>query len=255
MRRPPCFLAHFDAKQCKNSFQQPHSSDPSSFLCSIAFQSRYICSLLLDLDPYGGNYPDGIFPLFYEHVTRELAPKFSVIFRHLLGSRCCPRVKRISLLEIGDYRHISITPLLSKVFEKIVAGKLRYFLESNSLLPPSLLSYHRGLETCDVLLTLYHHLKVALDRDMERKLDHLDFSSALDRVSHCGLLHKLRSIGVGGQLLYTVSEFLSDIRQHNHLDGKIGASVDVAFGAPQGSLRVLSSRVDVVFGVSFGFAG
>ena len=32
---------------------------------------------------------------------------------------------------------------------------------------------------------------------MERRLVQLDFSAAFDRVGHCSLLYKLRSIGVG----------------------------------------------------------
>ena len=38
-----------------------------------------------------------------------------------------PVSKEPSFLDVGDYRPISITPLLSKVFEKIVTGKLTYF--------------------------------------------------------------------------------------------------------------------------------
>ena len=37
----------------------------------------------------------------------------------------------------------------------------------------------------------------------------------------------MRSIGVGGQFLSIVSEFLSDTRQRARLDGKVSASVDV----------------------------
>ena len=33
------FSAHFDAKQCRNRFRQPHSCDPFPILCSVAFQS------------------------------------------------------------------------------------------------------------------------------------------------------------------------------------------------------------------------
>ena len=66
--------------------------------------------------------------------------------------------KKSSSSDIGDYRSISITPLLLKVFEKIVAGKLRHFLESNSLFPPSQFAYRSGLETFDALLTLSLHL-------------------------------------------------------------------------------------------------
>ena len=68
-----------------------------------------------------------------------------------------------SSLNVGDDSPISITPLMSKVVEKIVSRKLSNFLESNSLLPPHF-SYRRNLETCDALLTLSHHLLVVLDR-------------------------------------------------------------------------------------------
>ena len=76
---------------------------------------------------------------------------------------------------------------------------------SNSLPPPSHISYRKGLKTCDALLTLSHNLQVALDRSMKGRLVQLDFSAAFDRVSHRGLLYKLRSIGVGGQFLSIVS--------------------------------------------------
>ena len=79
-----------------------------------------------------------------------------------------------------------------------MAGKLSHFLHSNSLLPPSQFSHRRGLKTSDALLTLSHSLQVALDRGMKGRLVQLDFSAAFDRVSHRGLLYKLRSIGVGG---------------------------------------------------------
>ena len=71
------------------------------------------------------------------------------------------------------------------------------------------------------MLTLPHRLQVALYRGMERRLVQLNFSASFDRVTHCGLLYKLRSIGVGGQFFFIVSEFFSDRRQRVRLDGKV----------------------------------
>ena len=45
---------------------------------------------------------------------------------------------------------------------------------------------------------------------IQRRLVQLDFLAAFDRVNHCGLFHKLMSIGVGEHFLFTVSEFLID---------------------------------------------
>ena len=48
---------------------------------------------------------------------------------------------------------------------------------------------------------------------MESYIVQLDFSAAFDRVSHSGLLFKLKTIGVGGSVLSICTEFLTDRRQ------------------------------------------
>ena len=48
---------------------------------------------------------------------------------------------------------------------------------------------------------------------MKGRLVQLDFSAAFDKVSHCGLLYRLWSTGVGGQFLSIISKIHSDRRQ------------------------------------------
>ena len=151
------FSTHCDAKQCRDSFQQPHSCDLSPLLCAVAFRSSFVCSLLLDLDPYSKNYPDGLCPLFYKQVAQEVAPKLTAIFSHLVKGSSFPACwiladvvsvpKISSSLYVGDYNPISFPPLLPKVFEKSVARKLSNYLESDSRLPPSQFSYRKNVAT------------------------------------------------------------------------------------------------------------
>ena len=52
------FSAPFDAIHCRDSIQQPHSCDASLALTSFGFQSSFVRSLLLYLDPYARSNPD-----------------------------------------------------------------------------------------------------------------------------------------------------------------------------------------------------
>ena len=45
--------------------------------------------------------------------------------------------KGLAFSDVRDYRPIGFTPVLSKAFDKIVAGKFSHFLEGNSLFPLS----------------------------------------------------------------------------------------------------------------------
>ena len=62
MRRPHCFRRRDD-------FHQQHSCNSSPVLFSVAFLFSFVCGLLLDWDPFGGNDLDETFPLFYKQVA------------------------------------------------------------------------------------------------------------------------------------------------------------------------------------------
>ena len=64
----------------------------------------------------------------------------------------------------------------------------------------------------------------------------LDISKAFDRVWHAGLLHKLRSWGISGQIFGLISSFLSSGRLRVVLDGKSSQEYPVSTGVPQGSI-------------------
>ena len=55
-------------------------------------------------------------------------------------------------------------------------------------------------------------------------------------MSHSGLLFKLKSIGVGGSVLFICTEFLSDRRQRVVVDGATSAVIPIVSGVPQGSV-------------------
>ena len=64
----------------------------------------------------------------------------------------------------------------------------------------------------------------------------LDVSKAFDRVWHAGLLHKLRSYGISGQIFGLISSFLSNRQLQAVLDGKSSQEYPVNAGVPQGSI-------------------
>ena len=64
----------------------------------------------------------------------------------------------------------------------------------------------------------------------------LDISKAFDRVCHAGLLHKLKSYGISGQIFGLISSFLSNRRLQVVLDGKSSQEYPVNARVSQGSI-------------------
>ena len=60
---------HFDSKQYREAVDQPLTCHPSPSLTTFAFRSSEVRRLLLDLDPYGGTEPLGVFPLFLKRTA------------------------------------------------------------------------------------------------------------------------------------------------------------------------------------------
>ena len=64
----------------------------------------------------------------------------------------------------------------------------------------------------------------------------LVISKAFDRVWHAGLLHKLKSYGISGQIFGLISSFLSNRQLRVVLAGKSSQEYPVNAGVPQGSI-------------------
>ena len=64
----------------------------------------------------------------------------------------------------------------------------------------------------------------------------LDISKAFNRVWHAGILHKLKSYGISGQIFGLISSFLRNRRLRVVLDGKSSQEYPVNAGVPQGSI-------------------
>ena len=82
-------------------------------------------------------------------------------------------------------------------------------MELGGVLPTIQFAYLKGLSTCDALLYVSHTLQSALESRPEARIVQIDFSASFDRVTHLGILYKLCSVGVGGSVLSTLTQFLS----------------------------------------------
>ena len=167
---------------------------PSASLTTLAFRSREVKQLLLDLDSYGGTDPLGTFPLCLKKTAKVLAPHLSAVFRWLLRLGhfpVCWRVANVTPIAKGppsssasNYRPISVTPILSKVFECLVSVRLGRFMEGKGVLPTIQFTYRKGLGTCDAFLCVVHTLQSALEMGQEARIVQINFSAAFDRVNH-----------------------------------------------------------------------
>ena len=137
---------------------------------------------------------------------------------------------------VANYRPISITSVLSKVFERLVSVRLGRFMERSGVLPTTQFAYRKGLGTCDALLWVSHSLQSALESGQEARIVQIDFSEAFDRVNHQEILYKLCSWGIGGSVFSILAQFLSDRSQHFMVDGCRSKLVNVVSGVPQGSV-------------------
>ena len=78
----------------------------------------------------------------------------------------------------SNYRPISLTPMLSKVFERLVSVRLGRFMECRGVLSTTQFDYRKCLGTCDALLCVEHTVQSALETGQEARIVQIDFIAA-----------------------------------------------------------------------------
>ena len=131
--------------------------------------------LFQELDGHGGVDLQGMFPLLFQLNADVLAPGLSRVYRALARSGSFPvgwRTANITPIPKGPssadptiYRPISIAPVLLKVCERLLVGKLSVFSERNDALPARQYAYRKELRCRDALLDICHQAQTVLEKD------------------------------------------------------------------------------------------
>ena len=116
------------------------------------------------------------------------------------------------------------------------------FLEENSLLCPYQ-SRFRSSDLCQIqLLSIAHDICPSFDQSptLEVRANVLDISKAFDKVRHEGLILKFERIGISGNVLNFLKNFLNNRFQRGILNGQCSNWSSVLAGVPQGLILGLN---------------
>ena len=147
-----------------------------------------------------------------------------------------PLFKKGSRTDPKNYRPISLLPLISKIFEKVVHDQVQAFLETNEILY-KYQSGFRGLHSTDTCLThLNNTILTGFDKGMVTGMILIDLQKAFDTIDHKILLGKLKTLNFSSSSIKWFDSYLSDRYFKVSIDNEFSKPATLSCGVPQGSI-------------------
>ena len=107
-----------------------------------------------------------------------------------------PLFKAGNIMSVNNYGPVSILPVCSKIFEKLMFNRLSEYLKWKNILCVNQFGFREKHSSYMALITLVDHLSEALEKGDAAIGIFLDFSRAFDTVDHDILLLKLNHYGI-----------------------------------------------------------
>lgn len=162
--------------------------------------------------------PDNIPYWLFKHCAMELTPTITHIINLSLTTGKPPALWKKATItpvpkitnpkELSDFRPISVTPLLSRIVERIIVNK--YILP---ILPADRLAdqfaYRPTCSTTAALVALDHHVARHLESTSYVRCLTIDYSKAFDCISHPILFNKLLNLNLLPNISLWICQFLT----------------------------------------------
>ena len=230
--------ADSDYPECKFEVESP--------LNDLSITEEQMCKVLTSLKVSKSPGPDLIHPRLLRELAQELSYPLKKLFNKTTSEGKIPAKWKIaevrpihkkgSRTSPNNYRPVSLTSVVCKVFECFVRDALYNHLITNNLLSDDQFGFCQGRSCVTQLLATLNDWMLNLDNGIPTDAIYLDFSKAFDSVPHGRLVHKLEAYGVKGKVLNWVADFLSDRSQFVSINECKSSTIPVTSGVPQGSV-------------------
>ena len=146
-----------------------------------------------------------------------------------------PLFKKGDPVILGNYRPISVLPVLSKVVERLIHDKL-YLYVSNDVMYEFQSGFRPNFSTESGLTLIHNKILSKFDQRCFTGAVLLDLQKAFDTVDHDILLLKLEAIGLNSDTVAWFRSYLSNRTQTVLVNNASSTSGSVKCGVPQGSI-------------------
>ena len=178
----------------------------------------------------------------------SISKPLTLLFKNCLAESVFPKIwkkanvvpiyKKGNKQEISNYRPVSLLPICGKIFERLIFNVLFQFITERKLLSLKQSGFQANDSCIHQLISITNCIYSSFDSNptLEVRGVFLDISKAFDRVWHDGLLLKIKTFGVNGNIYGLIKSFLSDREQRVVLNGQNSDYTMISAGVPQGSI-------------------
>lgn len=221
----------------------PEASDTTIYLQPV--RSRELEDILKSMKKSAAGMDLITFQIFqkiYPIISSHLLYLFNQCFEFGVYPNCLKSALVIPLYKGGDkedmnnYRPISLLPVISRIFEKLIYRRLMDYFEKRCFFHSSQFGFRKNMSTEHALLFLTTFVNDCLDSGLKVGSIFLDIMKAFDCVDHKILLAKLENAGIRFKSLNLIASFLEGRMQRVRLGTVLSEEMVVKCGVPQGSV-------------------
>ena len=212
----------------------------------IDFDNEEIRTLLSEINVCKSQGPDDVHPKLIKTLSEngEFVDAVTKLFKQCYETGMLPDIWKTAKVtaihkkglkcDAQNYRPISLTCILCKVFEKTIRSHVLKHFEP--FIHSSQHGFLNGKSCLSNLLNCFDKIDELLANDTDIDILYLDFQKAFDTVPHKLLIYKLEMYGIKGKTLKVISDFLSDRTFRVRIGDTLSDIFKVLSGVPQGSV-------------------